>query len=150
MRTILTAASGLLLLSAVPAAAAAQAQAVKLPGLQYRVFRSGPAGGVQPTRSDRVSIRYVGRLADGSVFSTSPDNGASSASFDVRIVIPGFSALVQLMRPGDRWEFRIPGYLGYGREGKRLTSGDTSLKHEIPPDSTLIFDVELVSISPAG
>lgn len=149
MRIILATACGLLLLPA-GVSAAAPGRAVHLPGLQYRVLRSGPADGVQPTRSDRVSIRYAGRLVDGSVFSTSPDNGANPASFDVRTVIPGFSALVQLMRPGDRWEFTIPGYLGYGREGKRIASGDASLKHEIPPDSTLIFDVELVSVSPAG
>lgn len=149
MRFHLALAFGLALFPA-SALAAEGRQVVRLPGLQYKVLRSGPADGVRPGRSDRVSIRYVGRLADGSVFSTSPDDGAGATSFDVRVVIPGFSALVQLMRPGDRWEFRIPGYLGYGREGKKMTAGDTSLRHEIPADAALIFDVELVGVAPAG
>nr|WP_302477344.1 FKBP-type peptidyl-prolyl cis-trans isomerase [Sphingomonas sp. ID1715] len=116
--------------------------------MQYRVIRSGPATGAQPTRADRVSIRYVGRLADGSVFSTSANNGADPTSFDVKTVIPGFTALIRLMRPGDRWEFTIPGYLAYGREGKAFVPGDPTMKRDVPPGATLIFDVELVSIAP--
>lgn len=150
MRHQLICGLGLLLLPASPSLAAEAGRVVRLPGLEYRILHSGPADGVRPTRADRVSIRYVGRLADGSVFSTSPDNGASPTSFDVRIVIPGFSALVQLMRPGDRWEFRIPGYLGYGRDGKKMASGDGSLRREIPADAALVFDVELVGVTPAG
>jgi FKBP-type peptidyl-prolyl cis-trans isomerase len=149
MRLSLALVPGLALFLSSPLAAEA-GQIVSLPGLQYKILRSGPADGVRPTRSDRVSIRYVGRLADGSVFSTSPDKGAGATSFDVRMVIPGFSALVQLMRPGDRWEFRIPGYLGYGHEGKKTASGDASLRQEIPADATLIFEVELVGVAPAG
>ena len=136
--------------SAAPLAAADSAPKVQLPGPAYRVISSGPAGGVQPTRGDRVAIRYIGRLADGAVFSTSANNGAEPTSFDVRTVIPGFTALVRLMRPGDRWEFTLPGYLAYGREGKRFTPGDPTMKRDVPPDATLIFDVELVSVSPAG
>ena len=116
-----------------------------LPGLQYEVLRSGPPG-ARPLRSDDVMIRYVGRLADGSIFSTSADNGAAPSSFSVQTVIPGFSALVQLMRPGDRWRFTIPSYLGYGHQGRRFTPPEATLKRDIPPDSMLIFDVELVSI----
>ncbi len=120
---------------------------VNLPGLQYDVLRSGPPG-PRPLRSDDVMIRYVGRLADGSIFSTSAENGAQSSTFSVRTVIPGFSALVQLMRPGDRWQFTIPSYLGYGHQGRRMTPPEATLKRDIPPGSTLIFDVELVSIMP--
>ena len=111
------------------------------------MLRSGPAG-PRPLRSDGVMIRYVGRLADGSIFSTSANNGAAPSSFSVRTVIPGFSALVQLMRPGDRWRLTIPSYLGYGHQGRRFTPSEATLKRDIPPGSTLIFDVELVSIMP--
>jgi FKBP-type peptidyl-prolyl cis-trans isomerase len=121
---------------------------VSLPGLQYEVLRSGPAAGRRPLRSDDVMIRYVGRLEDGSIFSTSGADGTEPTRFSVRTVIPGFSALVQLMRPGDRWRFTIPGYLGYGHEGRRFTPPEATLRRDIPPGSTLIFDVDLVSIEP--
>jgi len=120
---------------------------ISLPGLQYEVLRSGPPG-PRPLRSDEVMIRYVGRLADGSIFSTSAKDGAEPSTFPVRTVIPGFSALVQLMRPGDRWRFTIPAYLGYGHQGRRFTPPEETLKRDIPPASTLIFDVELVAIAP--
>jgi FKBP-type peptidyl-prolyl cis-trans isomerase len=122
---------------------------VPLPGPSYQVLASGPAGGRQPTRADQVVIRYVGRLADGTIFSTSADGGAGTSTFPVRLVIPGFSALVQLMRPGDRWIFTLPAYLAYGRTGKRFVPGDATMKHDVPPDSRLTFDVELVAVEPA-
>lgn len=127
---------------------AGKGRVVSLPGLQYEVLRSGPAG-ARPLRSDDVMIRYVGRLADGSIFSTSANEGAEPSSFSVQTVIPGFSALVQLMQPGDRWRFTIPSYLGYGHQGRRFTPPEATLKRDIPPESTLIFDVELVSITPS-
>jgi len=121
-------------------------RAVQLAGPSYEVLRSGPPDGPRPLRSDDVAIRYVGRLADGSVFSTSANNGSEPSTFSVRSVIPGFSALVQLMRPGDRWRFIIPANLGYGHAGRRFTPPEATLKRDIPPGSDLIFDVELVSI----
>jgi len=134
--------------SAFPSSVIASGKGVvSLPGLQYQVLRSGPAG-PRPLRSDDVMIRYVGRLADGSIFSTSAKNGAELSKFSVRTVIPGFSALVQLMRPGDRWRFIIPPYLGYGSQGRHFAPPEATLKRSIPPESTLIFDVELVSITP--
>ncbi|QAY78321.1 FKBP-type peptidyl-prolyl cis-trans isomerase [Sphingosinicella sp. BN140058] len=129
--------------------AAADPASIQLPGLQYQVLGSGSGEGAHPTRADDVRIRYVGRLADGRIFSTSAEDGAGLSTFPVKSVIPGFSALVRLMRPGDRWRFRIPAYLGYGPEGKRYAPGDPNLKRDIPPDSDLVFDVELVSIAPA-
>lgn len=122
---------------------------VHMAGLRYEVLRSGPSDGPRPLRSDEVAIRYVGRLADGSVFSTSANGGTEPSTFSVRSVIPGFSALVQLMRPGDRWRFMIPAYLGYGHAGRRFTPPEETLKRDIPPDSELIFDVELVGIRPS-
>ena len=123
---------------------------VSLPGLQYKVLLSGPTSGARPRRSDDVMIRYVGRLTDGSIFSTSSAEGTEPSRFSVRTVIPGFSALVQLMRPGDRWRFVIPAYLGYGHEGRVFTPPEATLKRGIPPGSTLIFDVDLVKIVPGG
>lgn len=73
----------------------------------------------------------------------------SASTFSVRTVIPGFTALVQPMSPGDRWQFRIPAYLGYGHQGRRFTPPEETLKRNIPPGSALIFDVELVAIVPA-
>jgi FKBP-type peptidyl-prolyl cis-trans isomerase len=134
-----------------PAAAAPgrpMVRAVSLPGVSYQVLRAGPAGGAHPTRSDRIAIRYVGRLRDGSIFSTSAAEGAGTTTFAVRTVIPGFSALAQLMRPGDRWRMTIPSYLAYGALGRRHVAGDTTLKRDVPPGATLVFDTELVAILP--
>ena len=127
---------------------AGAAKTLILPGVTYEVIHSGPSAGPRPTRSDEVRIRYVGRLADGSVFSTSAENGTGLSTFAVRTVIPGFSALVQLMRPGDRWRMTIPAYLAYGRLGRRYTPADVTLKRDVPPDSLLVFDTELVEIIP--
>ena len=142
--------SAFALATSATAAPVGSSRPVRLPGLEYRILKPGPGTGERPTRADRVAIRYVGRLTDGSVFSTSSDNGAGPTSFDVRTVIPGFTALVRLMQAGDRWEFTIPGYLAYGREGKRFTPGDATMKRDVPPDATLIFDVELVAVAPAN
>ena len=136
--------------AAVPANRAAPGTAIVLPGIQYQVLRSGPAGGPHPTRADAVEVRYVGRLTNGEVFSTSADNGAGTSSFDVQRVIPGFMAAVQLMRPGDLWRVTLPPYLAYGAPGRRYTPPEATLKRDIPPHSILIFDVELVAIKPAA
>lgn len=123
---------------------------VVLPGISYEVLASGPADGPMAVRADAVTMRYVGRLADGgAVFSTSPGNGTEPARFGVREVIPGMSAAVQLMRPGDRWRITMPGYLAYGRLGRKWMPPEPLLKRDIPPDATLVFDVELVSVEPA-
>ena len=130
--------------------AAGPATAFVLPGIQYQVLRSGPANGPHPTRADTIDMRYVGRLTNGEVFSTSADNGAGTSSFAVQRVIPGFMAAIQLMRPGDLWRITIPPYLAYGAPGRRHTPPEATLKRDIPPDSILIFEVELVAIKPAA
>ena len=122
---------------------------VTLPGVGYEVLASGPAAGAQPTRADQVTMRYVGRLADGSVFSTSTGGGVEPSPFKVREVIPGMSAALQLMRPGDRWRITLPGYLAYGRLGRKYTPPEATLKRDVPPDAVLVFDLELVSVAPA-
>lgn len=144
---VLAALSALYALAAGPALAKGAAH--RLPGISYEVLAAGPAAGVPPTRGDQVAMRYVGRLADGAVFSTSGDGGAEPTAFKVREVIPGMSAALQLMRPGDRWRITLPGYLAYGRLGRRYKPPEATLKRDIPPNATLVFDVELVSVGPA-
>jgi FKBP-type peptidyl-prolyl cis-trans isomerase len=141
---VLAAASG-----AAPLGGGAAAAEVTLPGVRYEVLASGPTDGPQPTRADAVTMRYVGRLADGgAVFSTSAANGTEPTRFEVRTVIPGMSAALQLMRPGDRWRITLPAYLAYGRLGRRYAPPEPTLKRDVPPDSVLVFDVELVSVLP--
>lgn len=129
----------------------AMAAPVTLPGLSYEVLGSGPAVGPHPTRADAVTMRYVGRLTDGAVFSTSPDEGKGLSTFGVKEVIPGMSAVLQLMRPGDRWRVTMPPYLAYG-PGRPYTAASAAAstqaiqKQGIPPNATLVFDVELVGI----
>lgn len=109
---------------------------IVLSGVQYRVLRSGPADGPHPRRADDITVRYEGRFMDGKVFNTSSDHGAGTTVFPLQNLIPGWVAALQLMRPGDIWELVVPAYLAYGPMGKSY----------IPPNSTLIFRVELVGI----
>jgi len=141
-----------LVLSAGRAAAQPpEGSTVSLPGIRYEVLAAGPAGGAHPTRADSVSMRYVGRFDDGQVFSTSPGDGKEASAFGVKEVIPGMSAALQLMRPGDRWRITIPPYLAYGpgRPFAPPAAGAAAVpKRGIPPNATLVFDVDLVSILP--
>jgi FKBP-type peptidyl-prolyl cis-trans isomerase len=148
----------LLTIGLLAAAPSAHAQAITLPGISYEVQASGPADGRHPTRADTVTMRYVGRLTDGEVFSTSPGDGKEVSTFPVGQLIPGMTAALQLMRPGDRWRITMPPYLAYG-PGRPLASapaapptgpaGQAVQKRGIPPNATLVFDVELVAIAPA-
>ena len=132
---------------AAPAPAPPPAKPVMLPGIRYQVLASGPATGAHPQRGDTVSMRYVGRLSTSEIFSTSPDNGAEPADFKVNEVIPGMSAALQLMRPGDQWAITLPAYLAYGALGRRYRAPERLLKRDIPPDATLVFEVELVNVT---
>jgi FKBP-type peptidyl-prolyl cis-trans isomerase FklB len=132
-------------------------ETVSLPGIRYQVLASGPASGAHPTRADRVAMRYVGRLEGGETFSTSPNDGKAVSTFAVSGVIPGMSAALQLMRVGDRWRITLPPYLAYG-PGRAFTppsatpaagpAAQVTQKRGIPPDATLVFDVELAAILP--
>jgi FKBP-type peptidyl-prolyl cis-trans isomerase len=135
--------------AALALALAGPAAAATLPGISYEVLASGPATGTPPSRADEVMMRYVGRLEDGAVFSTSAAEGSEPTAFKVREVIPGMSAALQLMRPGDRWRITLPPYLAYGRLGRRYKPPEPTLKRDVPPDATLVFEVELVSVAPA-
>ncbi|HEY3949246.1 FKBP-type peptidyl-prolyl cis-trans isomerase [Phenylobacterium sp.] len=149
-----------LLAAAAPAVAQTPGKAgggktVTLPGLSYQVLGSGPAGGAHPKRSDTVQMRYVGKLTDGEVFSTSPDEGKGLSTFPVGQLIPGMNAALQLMRPGDHWVITMPPYLAYG-PGRPLNTpppsaaaaGQTVQHRGIPPNATLVFEVWLEAIAP--
>ena len=128
-------------------------RAETLPGISYQVLASGPPSGTHPSRADTVAMRYVGTLEDGSVFSTSPGEGRQTSTFEVKAVIPGMSAALQLMRPGDRWRIVMPPYLAYGPGRPYVPAAGGApaqavQKRGIPPQATLTFDVELVSVSP--
>ncbi len=103
-------------------------------GLQYEVLRE--ADGPSPTTDDRVVIHYRGTLTDGTQFDSSYDRGEPS-TFPVSGVIPGFGEALQLMSVGSHIRVTIPADLAYGATG----AGDA-----VPPDATLIFEIELLEI----
>jgi FKBP-type peptidyl-prolyl cis-trans isomerase FklB len=109
---------------------------VTLPsGLQYEVIKEGK--GPKPKATDKVTTHYHGMLIDGSVFDSSVDRG-QPATFPVNGVIQGWVEALQLMNQGSKWRLYIPSNLAYGERG----SGP-----KIGPNTTLIFDVELISIN---
>lgn len=81
-------------------------------------------------------VHYRGTLTDGTVFDSSYDRG-TPASFGVGQVIPGWTEALKLMKPGDKWMLHIPANLAYG---SRAVGG------KIPPNSDLIFQVELLQV----
>lgn len=105
-------------------------------GLQYKVIKSGKADGKSPKSTDKVKVHYHGTLIDGKVFDSSVERG-EPATFGVNEVIPGWTEVLQLMKEGDKWQVYIPSKLAYGPRG----AGP-----QIGPNSTLVFDVELLSI----
>jgi len=105
-------------------------------GLQYKVLKSGDANGKSPKATDTVRVHYHGTLIDGSVFDSSVERG-EPAKFPVNGVIPGWTEVLQLMHVGDKWQVYIPGKLAYGEH---------SPSPKIGPNSTLIFDVELLGV----
>lgn len=108
---------------------------VTLPsGLQYRILKEGT--GAKPTAQDTVVCNYKGTLTDGTEFDSSYKRG-EPASFPVNRVIKGWTEALQLMTVGSQWELVIPSELAYGERG----AGDV-----IGPNSTLVFEVELISI----
>ena len=107
-------------------------------GLQFKVVRSGPAGGMRPQKHDEVKVNYEGKLLNGQVFDSSYARG-TPAAMPLDRLIPGWIEALQLMRPGDEWILYVPPELGYGSEGAG----------EIPPDSALIFRIELIDLLPA-
>jgi len=103
-------------------------------GLQYQILKQGT--GQSPKANSIVKVNYEGRLIDGTVFDSSIARN-QAAEFQVSQVIQGWTEGLQLMKEGAEYRFFIPAQLGYGQIG----SGDV-----IEPNSTLIFDVELIEI----
>jgi len=106
-------------------------------GLQYRILRSGPASGLRPKPADEVKVNYEGKLLDGTVFDSSYQRG-TPVVMTVRELVPGWVEALQLMRPGDEWLLYVPPSLGYGDK----SAGP------IPPNSVLVFKLELIDIAP--
>jgi FKBP-type peptidyl-prolyl cis-trans isomerase FklB len=108
---------------------------VTLPdGLQYKIVKAGE--GKKPAASDTVVCNYRGTFIDGTEFDSSEKNGGP-ATFQVGGVIKGWTEALQLMPVGSKWQLFLPSALAYG---------ETGAGNVIPPDATLVFDVELVSI----
>ncbi len=103
-------------------------------GLQYRVVEEGH--GRSPAATDRVTVHYRGTLIDGTEFDSSYSRG-EPATFPLNGVIPGWTEGVQLMSEGATFEFFIPADLAYGEQGRPGPIG---------PNSTLIFQVELLEV----
>lgn len=124
-----------------PAAAAAPAgnqsadMTTTASGLKYQVLKHG-TGTVSPKATDMVTVNYEGKLLDGTVFDSSIARGRP-ASFPLNRVIPGWTEGLQLMKVGDKFKFVIPANLAYGPD---------SPTPAIPPNSTLVFEVELLGI----
>jgi len=106
-------------------------------GLQYRILRSGPSGGLRPKPADEVKVNYEGKLLDGEVFDSSYQRG-TPVVMTVRELVPGWIEALQLMRPGDEWLLYLPPSLGYGDKGAG----------PIPPNTVLVFKLELIDVAP--
>ena len=103
-------------------------------GLQYEILNQG--NGQIPTINDKITAHYHGTLIDGTVFDSSVDRG-EPASFPVNGVIAGWTEALQIMPVGSKWKLYVPSDLAYGERGAGQIIG---------PYSTLIFEVELLSI----
>lgn len=106
-------------------------------GVQYKVVRSGPAGGERPDRNDLVRVDYEGTLTDGTVFDSSFQSG-QPAVFTVADVVPGWTEALQQMRVGDEWVVYVPPAQGYGEQGRP----------GIPSNAVMVFRIKLLEVAP--
>ena len=104
-------------------------------GLRYRIFKEGT--GPKPEKGDTVKVHYTGKLTDGTVFDSSKGRGPFTFKVGTGQVIRGWDEGVVDMKVGEVRELVIPPNLGYGSRG----AGNL-----IPPDSTLVFEVEMLEI----
>jgi FKBP-type peptidyl-prolyl cis-trans isomerase FklB len=108
-----------------------------LPGnILYQVLKNG--SGKAPKSNDKVTVHYRGTLVDGRQFDSSYDRGAPT-SFGVQEVIDGWTQVLQQMKVGDKWKVVIPSDLAYG---------ETGFGPMIGPNSTLVFEIELLNVEP--
>lgn len=108
---------------------------VRPSGLQIRVLRQGTGG--FPTAQSELTVQYEGRLVDGKVFDTTRETN-NPQTFVIDDVIRGWREALMLMREGSFFELVIPANLGYGRRGSQGV---------IPPNATLVFEVELIRVT---
>lgn len=106
-------------------------------GLQYKILSSGPKTGAHPTAFDHVKVDYRGSFLDGRVFDSSYQRGQPLVT-PLNRVLPGWTEILQLMKPGDKWQVFIPHYLAYGELG---------FQNVIGPNTALIFEIELLGIN---
>jgi len=106
-------------------------------GLQYEILIPGNAKAASPTIDDTVTVNYRGKLIDNTEFDSSYARN-EPVTFPVNGVIKGWQEALQLMKPGAKWKLFVPADLAYG----------TQSKPGIPPQSVLIFEVELLSVKP--
>jgi FKBP-type peptidyl-prolyl cis-trans isomerase len=104
-------------------------------GLQYKVITAGE--GASPKATDKVTVHYRGTLIDGTEFDSSYSRN-KPATFGLGQVIPDWTEALQLMKEGDKWEIYLPSKLAYGERGGGAKIG---------PNSTLVFEVELISVN---
>ena len=107
-------------------------------GLQYKVVKEG--SGAQPKEKDTVMANYRGTLIDGTEFDSSYTRG-QPATFPVSGVIKGWTEALQMMKVGSKYQLFIPANLAYG---------ERAIGPDIGPNSTLIFEVELLDVKPAA
>ena len=105
-------------------------------GLECKIINKG-SGKTHPTAESTVKVHYIGMLTDGTIFDSSVQRG-EPIEFPLNRVIPGWTEGVQLMVVGDKWTFIIPSNLAYGEKGAPQAG--------ITPNTTLIFEVELLEI----
>jgi FKBP-type peptidyl-prolyl cis-trans isomerase FklB len=112
---------------------------VTLPsGLQYKVLAAG--NGKSPNPTDNVTVHYRGTLVDGTEFDSSYKRN-KPATFGIDRVIPAWKEALPMMKEGAKWQLFVPAKLGYGPRGAGA---------KIPPNSTLLFEVELISVRSGG
>jgi FKBP-type peptidyl-prolyl cis-trans isomerase FklB len=105
-------------------------------GLQYKVIAEG--SGKTPKDEDTVTVHYIGTFIDGTEFDNSIKRGKPE-TFQVNGVIKGWAEALLMMKEGSKWQLFVPSELAYGQRGQG----------RIPPNSTLIFEVELISVNPS-
>ena len=108
-------------------------------GLAFEIINKGDTSKMPKENSD-VVVKYKGTLTDGKEFDSTDKHGGQPASFNLAQVIPGFREGLQKIGKGGKAILYIPGKLGYGNQA---VPG-------IPPNSTLIFNVEMVDVDPNG